>query len=252
MGFNKKKWILAIVLVLLGVVTLLCVIGGRALQAMRREARVDTIATAVVETALTERYGEEVSGAIERFTTYWFSLEAFTHPEEHSAIVIDPRLLMMGEARYELFIHDLPQGLFITREATVEWLRVLEYTPEDFKAVASLRLLGDQVTWESVQVSGDQVMVESRVTQADVEEQFCGVFAFTKDEGVWKLAALFGTKDYLENIERDWIFVDSGTREVLGELPDGPLCTPWPWRLPDGPACTPWPWRLPDEPVCAP
>jgi hypothetical protein len=216
---GKKRVFRIVFLLFLGAMSLLCFIEMLASQASRRANAERATATAIAEHNLTERYGAEVSAAITHFELGWHSQETITDTKAMAEFATYPFLDMFGEQRRRVVIAYPTISWPVVKTAEVQWLRVLEYTPQRFKAVAAVSRVVDKVT------------LDNTVTETDVADPLsCGIYVFVREDDVWKLSDSFATSNATpDDLERDWYFADSVTKDIIGELPDGPLCTPWPW-----------------------
>lgn len=165
----------------------------------------DFQATAEAERVLIVEHGSEVRSQIENFESRWFSLEAHLDPGIQSELATGPYLEYFGNARQGASLYDEPFWL-VTTAAVVGNLRVLEYSPERFKAVACSVETTDKMTT-------DGVFIES-LPPLDI----CGVYVFVREDDKWKLAGFFNTAD-----PRDWNYAPNWLKEIIGDLPNEDL-----------------------------
>lgn len=158
-------------------------------------------ATAEAERALTVVYGVEARNTIENFESKWLGFEAHRSPATQSGLATGPYLEYWGYAREGTALYNEPSWR-ITRSAFVKSVRVLEYNPERFKAVACVIKNSDEVTQEGV------------VNETLSPLEICGVYVFVRQDSVWKLAGFFNTAD-----PRDWDHAPDWLKQIIGELP---------------------------------
>jgi hypothetical protein len=163
-------------------------------------------ATAAAETSLTGMYGTEVRAAIENFETKWYSLEEHLDPEIQSQIATGEFLRQFGHTYNSSKPFGEPYGL-LTKSAVVVSVRVLEYGPQRFKAVAGVVEQTDQVT------------PQGEFTKSLPFRKFCGVYVFLKEENIWKLAAFFDITDS-NTVARDWENASVTLKPIVGDLPE--------------------------------
>lgn len=166
-------------------------------------------ATAQAETDLTKAYGTEVSRIIENFESKWLSLDAHKNSSIQSDLAVDPWLDYFGNAREGAAIYDEPFWL-ITETASVNNVRVLEYDPKRFKAIARVVMLVDKMT------------PQGKVMDSGPTLPQCNVYVFVRghDNDPWKLASAFNMTD-MDHVERDWNSAAEWQKQLIGTLPEG-------------------------------
>ena len=122
-------------------------------------------ATSTAKASLTMAHEAEVRSAIEGFELRWHSLEAITNPQIESEVATGPYLEFRGNAHLGDSIYDEPFWLVI-KSVEVRSLRVLEYSPERFKALASVDRWFDKTTTEGV------------VIESSIPSGLCGIYVF--------------------------------------------------------------------------
>jgi hypothetical protein len=162
-------------------------------------------ATTEAETTLTGMYGAEVRTAIENFETKWFSREDHLDPKVQREIATDEFLRSLEHTYDNTKPFGEPYGL-VTKSAVVVSVRVLEYSPDRFKAVAGVI---EQV---------DEVTPEGELKQSLPYHKFCGVYVFLQEENVWKLAAFFDITNS-DIVAREWDYAPGTLKLILGDLP---------------------------------
>jgi hypothetical protein len=177
----------------------------------QRAASESLQATATAEAALTATYGSEVSSVIENFELQWYSLEAYVDPSVQSELATGVYLDYWGYARMGEAIYDEPSWSVITF-ADVKRIRVLEYNPERFKAVASVSRVFNDIT------------SEGEIIRSSRPDGLCGIYVFIHKDGVWKLAGFFLTNGPPQDVERDWRNAPDWLKDIIGGLPEGDLC----------------------------
>lgn len=187
-----------------------CIVPGL-LDGNRRATKEARQATATAEALLTEEHGAEVRRVIEDFQMRWHGLEAHVDPSIQAEVATGPFLRCHGNAGYGEAIYDEPFWLVIT-SAKVKNVRVLEYSPECFKAVAS------------VARTVDKIRPDGTVLESSLPAGHCGIYVFVREDGVWKLAGFFLTDPPLDDVVRDWHDAPAWLKEIIGELPEGELC----------------------------
>ncbi len=204
LGLTKRKFLAFLVVISLLVLGAACGI----LIFVRHEnylASEYLRATATAEALLTETHGAEVSKIIKNLELKWHSFEAHINPTVESEIATEPFLSTFGYEKFGDAIYDWPSWSVIT-SAQVSAIRVIEYTPERIKALASVDRIFKDVTPE-----GD-VIKEARA------EGTCGVYVFVRENDVWKLKGFFLTLGNPYDVDRDWEN-SPWLHEVIGELP---------------------------------
>jgi len=168
-------------------------------------------ATAAAEAFLTQTYGAEVTSAIEGFESRWFSLDAHVDPAVQSKIATGLYLEYFGYARAGAALYDEPFWL-VTTSAEVKKVRVVEYSPERFKAVASVVRMYNKTT------------TEGEIIELARSDTVCAVYVFVREDQTWKLAGLFLTGGTSEEVAREWSRAPGWLKEIIGDLPGGELC----------------------------
>jgi hypothetical protein len=166
-------------------------------------------ATREAEIFLTEAYGAEVRDAIENVKAKWSSLEAYNNPSIQSELATEQYVSHNGYASLGEAIYNWTSW-YVVKSVTVTRVRVLEYSPERFKAVACITELVDKTTTEGV-------FIESLLPQ-----EYQSVYVFVHEDDTWKLAGGFNIS--LPNVWRDWEYASDWLKETIGELPDWEPC----------------------------
>jgi hypothetical protein len=187
-----------------------CIVPGL-LDGDRRAAVESLQVTATAEALLTETHKTEISRTIENLEIQWHSLEAHTNPGIQAEVATGPFLKCYGNARFGEAIYDEPFWLVAT-SAKVKNVRVLEYSSERFKAIASVARQVNKMT-------PDGVILESSLPAGR-----CGIYVFLREDDVWKLSGFFLTNPPLDDVVRDWHNAPDWLREIIGGLPEGELC----------------------------
>jgi hypothetical protein len=86
-------------------------------------------------------------------------------------------------------------------------MRLLEYSAIRFKALAYVI--------EAV----DRILPQGNLVDTLPLHRVCGVYAFSKDGGKWKLAAFFDATE-TQYIDRDWRNMPNWQKQIIGDLPD--------------------------------
>lgn len=180
-------------------------------EGSQRAASESLQATATAEAALTTTYGPEVSSVIEDFELQWYSFEAHVDPSVQSELATGVYLDYWGYARMGKAIYDEPFWSVITF-ADVKHIRVLEYSPEHFKAVASVSRVFNDIT------------PEGELVQSSRPGGRCGIYVFTREDDVWKLVGFFLTNGPPQDVKRDWHYAPDWLKDIIGELPEEDLC----------------------------
>ena len=163
-------------------------------------------ATTQAAEALTSEHGAEASQVIESYKLKAGSLETWR----------DPNLLkeLMTEQQFQALSYLLepdPESYWIvTQSVNVDHIRVVEYSPDRFKAVACLTAIGEE-----------RDPTDERVLDSLLATEYCAIYVFVSEERNWKLAASFETTDP-GYIDRDWYFLPDWVKEEIGELPYDP------------------------------
>jgi hypothetical protein len=202
---DRFKWFLLIVV---GILIALAVIGGVAFKQWSDAARVASAelrATAEVERLLTEAYGAEARTAIENFESRWLTLDSIRDASLQSEVATGPFLEYFGHARRGDAIYAEPFWL-VTSSVVVERIRVLEYSPQRFKAIACVTEITGKTTTEGA-------LIETLPPR-----EFQGVYVFARDSNAWKLAGFFDVTDP-RNALRDWDYAPDWLRQTIGNLP---------------------------------
>lgn len=154
-------------------------------------------ATLDTEMWLTQTYGEQVSEIIEEFELKRHSLDYIQGENNiYGTPIAEPGSVWM-----------------IVTTASVKGIRVLEYTPERIKAIATVDRTYDERT-----IEGDMV-------NASLSDYKCGIYVFVNEDSTWKLAGFFlTTPPRAGTVYNDWYYLDEEKKEFIGGLPDGDLC----------------------------
>lgn len=163
----------------------------------------ETKATEDVAATLTATHGAEIREVVEQYATDWLSLAAPKNPTTQSRLATGEYLWSWGYARMGAKVYDEPFWL-ITKSATVTNLRVLEYSPERFKAIASVEELTDKITPQ-------EEFIESLP-----KHEYCRLYLFVREDDAWKVADLFDMTRQ-SDIDRDWENNVAWEKEVLGQ-----------------------------------
>lgn len=176
------------------------------LQTAVATSAVSLTATAQTGTLLTEQYGQEAGAAIERFEMQWITWDTLGDWEAQAQLTTGWFLSTFGGERSAL-----GESLPVTVAAEIIHLRVLEYTPERFKALGLVKLTNGDITADGKTVSPLR------------QEYVCRVYVFVWEDQVWKLAGLFnGTTSYRvteRTVRLDWRTTSPELRELIGEFP---------------------------------
>jgi hypothetical protein len=156
-------------------------------------------ATAEAVRTLTELYGDEARTAIETLQMVSGSLEADRDRSILSEVLTGPYL----EDRLSSGMYD---EVFVTQSMDLQEVRVLEYSPTQFKAVGCGILNIDEMT-----IEGEYIRTLPR-------RDFRGVYAFVREDEKWKLAASYSFMD-VDGALRDWPSVWDWQKEYLGDVP---------------------------------
>jgi hypothetical protein len=168
-------------------------------------------ATKDVEASLTEIHGARVSDAIENFEMRWSSLNAHKNPDIQSEIATGSFLDYFGYARQGSALFDEPFWL-IVKSATVESVRVLDYSPEHFKAVACVTELIDETDTQGV------------FKEALPPREFRGIYVFVHENDTWKLSGFFDIT-HPKDSARDWDYASDWLKEIIGDMPEWEPCS---------------------------
>ncbi len=163
-------------------------------------------ATTEAETALTGRYGAEVGSAIENFESKWYSREDHLGPKVQREIATDKFLHWFGHTFNSTAPFGEPDGS-VTKSAVVACIRVLEYSPERFKAIAGVI---EQV---------DKVTSEGEFKESLPYHKFCKVYVFLREDDAWKIAALFDITNQ-DFVPREWEHASPDLKSIIGDLPN--------------------------------
>jgi hypothetical protein len=171
-------------------------------------------ATVETERALTDTYGQEVGRIVADFKMQWQSLATFQDPESRWELATEP---FFNESDFNWWLWYIKQAkeTNVLKSVHIRHVRVLEYTPERFKAVITLDKIEDRIA-----------LPEATVLYADMALVDCGVYVFVRDDGKWKLSASFYTYANSDAaLERAWdLYTPDEVKQVIGELPHGNLC----------------------------
>lgn len=207
---GRQRWLNVLLIGVIVVCGLPCGVLRNYIVTSQRAAQ----RAAAEEQALTEAHSEEVIRVIENFDMQWNRLAAFQNPEFQQELATAP--FYRGED--PTWQERLPPngiGIDIRKSTNVRQVRVLEYTPERFKALVTVDTVSDIISMpgETV-ISRDYALVE------------CGLYVFVREDGKWKLAAYFYTDAPSdESIRNTWDnYPLDETKQMIGELPSGDLC----------------------------
>ena len=98
----------------------------------------------------------------------------------------------------------------VTKAANVDHIRVIEYYPDQFKAIACLTVIYEE-----------RSVPEGKLLETYPESEHCVIYVFVLEGEKWKLNANFNTTNP-GNVARDWSYASEWTKEVIGELPNDP------------------------------
>lgn len=176
-------------------------------------------ATATMEAALTEMHYAEVSQVIKNYRLRWQSLEVHKEPELLREFMTAP-FLTNSYLEQMLYIREQLKNDTITTVTaiTITHLRILEYTPQRFKAVATV-----EKTMELIAMP-EEVVVESNIQRPYPD---CGIYVFVRESAdVWKLSGYLYLESTLPGyiLREDYEQVADELKQVIGELPTGELC----------------------------
>lgn len=170
-------------------------------------------ATATTESELTRTYEDQVSEIIEDFQIKRHSLDFINGMSICSEITTGYYRQVYGYG-YGAFPAEEDSVWMVVESAEAERVRVIEYTPDRFKAVARVNRIYDLQR------------PDGTVVEADLEDYVCGVYVFLYEEERWKLAGFFMTTDTRSagSARNDWLYVNDELKSTIGALPDGDLC----------------------------
>lgn len=160
-------------------------------------------ATVEAERALTQAHGDEVREVIEQYNARVGGFDTAKDPSLLSELATGPYLEYLRDAGESL--SDAPSW-YVTSSVHVEGVRVLEYTPDRFRAIGCGVLQIDRVT------STGQVM------KTLPPSEFWAIFVFVREDGAWKAVAALDTI-IRDTFARDWEYVPDWMKDELGDVP---------------------------------
>ena len=199
----NKTNIIRLMVALVGTVLLL--LAFVTLQGNRRTRKIEDEANQAIvaaERALTEAHGEEVEQAIERFISMEGSYDAIADPDILVDIATGPYLELLNFSKQQ--IEDSSSWL-VTDSFTVDGVRVLEYDPDEFKAIGCGIVYINRVT------------PQGTVIKELPSRQFRNLFVFVKEDDTWKVAAGYGITDPKYSIA-EWEYAEAWRKEAIGDL----------------------------------
>ena len=173
-------------------------------QGQIESAHATTTAEAVK--SLNETYGSETQVAIENFESQWLTLKTYKEPSFESELATGPYLDYFGFARQGQSIYDEPFWL-ITKSAFVRNMRVLEFSPDRFKALAY------------VVKAVDKISPQGKFLESLPLQYACSVYVFAWEDEKWKMAAYFNATQ-TQYVERDWRDAPDWLKQIIGDLPE--------------------------------
>ena len=185
---------------------ILCAACSPALSERERAA---IQASAEAEVSLTNAYGTETRAAIENYETNWMSLKAYYDPSVQAALARGPYLDYWKLARLGPRLNEGGPWL-ITKSAVVNSIRVLDYAPERFKALARVITQTDEYT------------PEGKFTRSYQPRVVCRLYLFVREDNSWKVADIFDMTRQ-SDIARDWENFVAWEKEYLGQQIMGDL-----------------------------
>jgi hypothetical protein len=162
----------------------------------------DYRATDDIERALTETYGDEVREAIERFESGRSTVETHRNPDTLSEYFTGPFLEYMRD----LDLEDNEPPWWVIGYVNVEGVRVLEYTPQRFKAI------GCGLWYNGL------VLPEGELYDTLRPWHFQNLYVFASEDDVWKAVTFIDIRDIRQNYYRDWTYVPDWEKEALGDV----------------------------------
>jgi len=171
---------------------------------LRQQSEIAAV-TAEAEKFLTSAYGAEARVVIENFKAKWLSLNSYKDPSIQSELAIGSYLDYWGLARKGQALYDEPFWL-VTKSASVTHVRVFEYSPERFKAVAQ------------VVSSINQLTPQGEFTKSLPPYKSCGIYVFVREDGFWKLVEYFDMTNP-RDVQRDWEAAPDEVKQTIGDLP---------------------------------
>lgn len=200
---NKGK-----LLALLGVLILVAggLIGYWVLNTGSQQSRSafeEYTTTAEAERTLTEIHRKESADTIEQFQSVIGSFAANKDPNILAKFATGPYLQTLLDAT-ELLRGE--SSWIVTSRAEVRGIRVLEYSPNRFKAIGCGFIYIDRVTSEGQLIRSLPV------------QEFRNVFVFVNENGTWKATATLSIIDR-SNFDRDWQYVPDWMKDELGDVP---------------------------------
>jgi len=175
--------------------------------------RVDVEATRATELLLTDLYGEEIRNVIEDFEIQWYGVSSLDETTDLSKIATGPYLDVYGITD-QLIMQMDPNSVWpIVTSARVRWIQVAEYSPERFKAIATVDWVYDRMT------------PQKEIVHSDMETQHCRVYVFVREHDRWKLAGLFNTTRLTrDSLMYQWNHAPEWLKAIIGDLPNEGFC----------------------------
>lgn len=157
------------------------------------------------ERALTLAHRAEVANVIRNFESVWKSLDAYKNPEVQYKVATYDFVQEHGLAWEGS--HFGREKWYVTREAKIGEIRVLEYSAERFKAIACIKRI-------IVTMSPDKLVSEAESTLSTRI-----LYVFVREDSEWKIATLYDV--YLDEwAYRDWSYATEEQKTYIGELPE--------------------------------
>ena len=175
------------------------------LDSLSEYSREEIEATVQAAEALTSVHGTEARQAIENYKQNVGSLEVWRNPDIRKELMTE-KLFLSSPPRDP----DSSPYWLVIKSVNVDHVRVLEYSPDRFKAVACLTTVYEERN------PSDEKLLDTYPAS-----EHCAIYVFVSEEGNWKLAASFNTTDP-NHIDRDWGFLPDWIKEEIGELPYDP------------------------------
>jgi hypothetical protein len=159
-----------------------------------------------VEDMLIEVHQEEVISVVENIQSQLVSLESIQNPDILSEFVVTPYL--------EHLSHSIPEKgricssseCTIFNSVNISKVRILEYSPERFKAI------GCGTAYMEVVTPGGEF-----IRSLDPRE-FRTLYVFVSVDNTWKLAGSFNITDQ-KDAYRNWDYAPAWLKQVVGDLP---------------------------------
>lgn len=200
---NIKRYLIVatcLALFVIGVVMTIALQSWRAINPTQDEA---VKATRQTEQRLTQVHSEEVKRIIENYYAQVYSPEVLRNPSLRSELVVTPYL---DSFRQSGPVCNTPP-CFIIGSAHVKSVRVLDYSPQRFKADVYITL-----NWDRVTAQGEYI---GTATPDDRHAVYVYVYA----ENKWKLAGMFDIT-IPNDAYRDWWYAPDWLKEAIGSLPE--------------------------------